>query len=75
MKIAIFLIFFLVAGCKQDPAIALYEWKQKIVKESENKVASIIKQINDDCDSSLARSARDMADSLIRLRIERSSKK
>jgi Tfp pilus assembly protein PilP len=58
------LIILLFSSCSQRSSEELANWKASATQKSDEKVNEIIRQLQEDCDSSLLQMAHDRADSI-----------
>ncbi len=77
MKKRVFIILFL-AGCTAkhaEEARKLELWKSKAIHQSRVHVQEVIRQLQEDCDSSLLQAAKVRADSIMHLRTAKTKRK
>lgn len=63
MKILLMLTLFCCIACRQKPT-DLTEWKENVLELSQQKLAEIATQLQEDCDSVLLQTALLKADSI-----------
>jgi Tfp pilus assembly protein PilP len=75
MKINLIICCFALLSCHKNKEEELQQWKAGVQRQSEKRVDEIIRQLEEDCDSSLMQMARTKADSILQnLNAKRSGK-